>query len=168
MDSEERLEDYNLEAGRNYRYLRIPVSRPTTKIKYVRDDPKGNFEKFKKLEENLLALDFSPDNLETIHRILAAILLLGEVRFNDETEAELEEPEIVNKIANLLKLDEKKLQWSLLNYCIIVKGSAEKRRHSPDEARDARDVLASTIYNRLVDWIVNTINAKLSMGRAIL
>uniref|UniRef100_A0A182QQM6 non-specific serine/threonine protein kinase n=1 Tax=Anopheles farauti TaxID=69004 RepID=A0A182QQM6_9DIPT len=168
MDAEERLLDFSLEGGRNYRYLRISDAMSSDKLKYCRDDIAGNVKAFKEFEEQLLALEISQDILETIYRTLAAILLLGEVRFKEtEGMTELENFEVIGKIASLMQLDEKKFQWALLNYCVIVRGSAERRRHTADEARDARDVLAATIYSRLVDWITNTINQKLAFGRAI-
>jgi myosin III len=171
MDAEERLKDFYLEAGRQYRYLRIPEEYTRSRLNYVRDDPVGNTVKFKDFEQSLLALDISQDTLESIYKIFAAVLILGEVRFKEgdgDRRAALVDPRIVGYIAELLRVDEKKFQWSLLNYCLIIQGKVEKRKHTPDQARDARDVLAGTIYARLVDFIVNTINQKLAFNRAIL
>lgn len=171
MDAEERLRDFYLEGGRHYRYLRIPDVYIKSKLDYARDDYIGNTIKFKDFEQSLLALDFSQDTLDSIYKIFAAVLILGDVRFKEsdrDRKAAFVDPEIVGKVAELLRVDEKKFQWSMLNYCLIVKGNVEKRRHSADEARDARDVLAGTIYARLVDFIVNTINHKLAFNRAIL
>lgn len=171
MDTEERLKDFYLEGGRQYRYLRIPDEYTKSRLHYTRDDPVGNSVKFKDFELALLALDISQDVLESVYKILAAILILGDVRFKDsdvDRRAALVDPRIASYIAELLKVDEKKFQWSLMNYCLIVQGKIEKRRHSADQARDARDVLAGTIYARLVDFIVNTINQKLAFNRAIL
>lgn len=170
MDAEERLRDFYLEGGRHYRYLRIPDVYVKSRLNYIRDDPQGNAVKFKDFELALLALDISQDTLESIYKIFAAILILGDVRFKEgeHRKAALVDPEIVGKVAELLRVDGKKFQWALLNYCLVVKGNVEKRRHTADEARDARDVLAGTIYSRLVDFIVNTINQKLAFNRAIL
>ena len=71
-------------------------------------------------------------------------------------------------VADLLGIESKKFTWSLVNYCLIKKGAAVRKRHSCDEAKEARDVLANTIYQRLVDWIVNTINYKFSITRTLL
>lgn len=171
MDAEERLRDFHLEGGRHYRYLRIPETYYKSKLNHVRDDPLGNAAKFKDFEQALLALDISQDTLESTYKIFAAILILGEVRFKESTvdrKAALVEPDIVAEIAELLCVDDKKLQWSMLNYCLVIKGNVEKRRHTADQARDARDVLAGTLYSRLVDFIVNIINQKLAFNRAIL
>ncbi|KAG5675871.1 hypothetical protein PVAND_005739 [Polypedilum vanderplanki] len=170
MDAEERLNDFSLDGGRQYRYLRVPDKFTKSNLHFIRDDPLGNTLKFKDFEQALLALDISQDTLEEIYKILAAILLLGEVRFKDsETDrrAALVDPDIVNKIAPLLKIDAKKLSWAFVNYCILVQGDVEKRRMTTDQARDARDVLAGTLYSRLVDYVVNLINQKLAYNRAI-
>lgn len=171
MDAEERLRDFYLEGGRHYRYLRVPDTYSKSRLNHVRDDPIGNAIKFKDFELSLLALDISQDTLESIYKIFAAVLILGDVRFKDsdaDRKAALVDPQIVGTIADLLRVDEKKFQWSLLNYCLVINGNVEKRRHSADEARDARDVLAGTIYARVVDFITNTINQKFAFNRAML
>lgn len=71
-------------------------------------------------------------------------------------------------MAKLLQVEEKKFSWALVNYCIIEKGQAQKRHQSPEEAEEARDALARAMYSRLVDWLVNFTNMKLSFSRAVL
>ncbi|KAL7044663.1 hypothetical protein ACKWTF_002019 [Chironomus riparius] len=170
MDTEERLTDFNLESGRQYRYLRVPDTFVKSNLDFVRDDPLGNALKFKDFEQALLALDISQNTLVAIYKIFAAILILGDVRFKEcdnDRKAALEDPTLSEKIAKLLRLDEKKFQWALVNYCVFIQGNIEKRRMTPDEARDARDVLAGNLYSRLVDYISNLINQKLAYNRAI-
>jgi len=70
-------------------------------------------------------------------------------------------------VAEFLGLNSKKFIWALINYCLVVKGSAVHKKHTCEEAKDARDVLANTLYQRLVDWIINIINYKLSMTRSL-
>lgn len=172
MDAEERLNDFEMESGRHYRYLRIPQPTDKSKLNYVRNDPIGNVLKFKEFERALMAIEVSPDVIESIYRILAALLILGEVRYKEgetaSAKCEIEDPETAKKVARLLRVDEKKFHWSLLNYCYMQRGNCEKRHHKADEARDARDVLASTIYARLVDYIISMVNQKLAFSRAVL
>lgn len=133
MDAEERLKDFNLDSGRQYRYLRVPEKYFKSNLDFVRDDVLGNSLKFKDFEQALLALDVSQDTLDAIYKIFAAILILGEVRFKDseiDQKAALIDPEISNKIGSLLKIDEKKFQWALVNYCFVIQGRVEKRRMS--------------------------------------
>ena len=171
MEAAGKLDNFKLQAGRKYRYLRIPEEQQETKLSYFRDDAVGNVNRLKEFETHLLSIDFHQEQIDNIYEILAAILLLGEVRYKvgdgSSKVAELEEPEMAQRVAELLKVDEKKFQWALVNYCVVEKGTAERRRHTSDEARDARDVLAGTIYTRLVDWIINTIDHKLALGRAV-
>lgn len=169
MSKLEQLDALNLESGRNYRYLRVESEQLDCKLPYCRNDPEGNVAKFQEFEENLKLLDFDAGEIESIRKVLAAVLILGNVRFADDGKyATIETTDEVHKVAKLLEVDEKKFEWSLVNYCLIQGGLAEKRKHTNDEARDARDVLAGTIYSRLVDWIVNIINQKLAFSRAIL
>lgn len=169
MSKLNQLESLNLEPGRNYRYLRIESERLDSELPYCRNDEEGNVTKFQEFEENLKLMDFDTAQIESIRKILAAILILGNVRFAEDGKfAAIETTAEVQKVAQLLELDEKKFEWALVNYCLVQSGVAEKRKHTNDEARDARDVLAGTIYTRLVDWIVNIVNQKFAFGRAIL
>uniref|UniRef100_A0A1B0D4S9 Uncharacterized protein n=1 Tax=Phlebotomus papatasi TaxID=29031 RepID=A0A1B0D4S9_PHLPP len=168
MSSRNRLGDFMLDCGKKQRYLRIPESPGNTKIAHIRDNAEGNVEKFNQFEQYLRDFNLSDDQLTSIYSILAAILLLGEVRFREEEGvAELENPEMAARVARLLSVEEKKFLWALQNYCVVEKGTAERRRHTGNEARDARDVLAGTLFSRLVDWIVNTLNHRLTISRAI-
>lgn len=71
-------------------------------------------------------------------------------------------------MADLLGIDQKKFAWALTNYCVIRKGGPVRKRHSCEEAKECRDVLANTLYQRIVDWIVNTLNYKLTVTRTLL
>lgn len=164
-----RLNEFSLDANRSHRYLRVGGDQTKNKLKYVRDDPEGNVKKFKDIENHLLDLELSNEQIAEVYRILAAILVLGDVRYNEDGNkfAEIENPEVAQKVAALLKVDEKKFQWTLINYCVVKGGVAERRKHTCEEARDARDVLAATIYCRLVDYMINIINQKLAFSRAV-
>lgn len=163
------LNALSLDAGRKYRYLRIDDDKVETKLPYCRYDSSGNAAKFAEFESALKLMDFDEAQIQCIRKVLAAILILGNVRFKQDGKiAAIETMDEVLKVAKLLEVDEKKFEWALVNYCLIQSGAAEKRKHTIDEARDARDVLASTIYLRLVDWIVNILNQKFAFGRAVL
>uniref|UniRef100_W8BGP4 non-specific serine/threonine protein kinase n=2 Tax=Ceratitis capitata TaxID=7213 RepID=W8BGP4_CERCA len=168
MNSETLLKEYHLRNDRGYRYLRIPAEAQPTKLKYHRDDPIGNVEHYKRFESILQDLDFNHKQLETLRKVLAAILNIGNIRFRPSGKyAEVENTEMVTRIAELLRLDEKKYMWSLTNFIMVKGGIAERRQYTTEEARDARDAVASTIYCRLVDWIINKINMNLAFPRAV-
>lgn len=171
MKANNRLSEFELEDNRSYRYLRVPANLPNNS-QYIRDNPEKNVIKFHDVENALLDLEFEKEQLQSIYVIMAGILLLGEVQYsvgdNPTARATIENPAVVAKVAKLLKVDEKKFTWALTNYCIIKNGKAERRKHTVEEAKDARDCLAALLYSRLVDWVVNVINQKLAAGRAIL
>ncbi|XP_014478601.1 PREDICTED: neither inactivation nor afterpotential protein C isoform X2 [Dinoponera quadriceps] len=164
-----KLNIYNLPSGRRLRYLKITDKSTEKKRAFkIRNDPQNNALKFEELMEDLKFMDME-DQCETIWKVLAAILILGEIRFveGNNGEAELDNDEAADTVAELLGLDPKKFIWALVNYCLIVKRSAMRRKHTWEEAKEARDVLANTLYQRLVDWIVNNINYKLAMTRSL-
>lgn len=93
------MSDYSLSPGRKYRYLRIGDKASGNKRSFkVRNDPQGNSLHFNTLVEDLRAMEME-EHFDTIWKILAAILILGEVRFLDDNngEAEIENVETANK-----------------------------------------------------------------------
>lgn len=166
VSNEETRQTYHLQHNRSHRYLRVLENDTSTT---PRNNPEANISKFHELQEVFKEFDFAEEQIETIYRILAAILVLGEVKFKegDNDNAEIEDGEVEN-VALLLNVDDKKFSWSLMNYCLVNKGVAVRKQHTCDEARSARDVLANNLYCRLIDYIVSFLNHKLSYGRAIL
>ena len=172
LEASGNLRQYLLPQGRRMRYLRVYDSDSMSGRKRsfkVRNDPHGNARKFQHIKDCLKAMEME-EHCETIWRILAAVLNLGDVRFIEGNggEAEVHNIETAKSVAELLNIDVKKFTWSLCNYCVIKKGAAVRKRHTCDEAKEARDTLANTIYQRLVDWLVNNINEKLSVSRTLL
>ncbi|CAB3231368.1 unnamed protein product [Arctia plantaginis] len=168
IDAANRNNEKFLEKGRKHRYLRIS-DEPVKGMKGVRENSGNNVELYNEFINNLKTLDWEEEDITFLETILAAILVLGNVRFKDSKTgiAEIENPEEAKKVAKLLALDEVKFLWALLNYCLIESGSAVKRKHTTDEARDARDTLANALYKRLIDWMINLINSKLSFMRSV-
>jgi myosin III len=169
MEASNRLEELCLEKNRKHRYLRI-LDEPSKGVKGARETPEENVKSYNEFIESLKILDWEEEDIIFLETVLASILVLGNVRFKDSKSgsAEIENPEEAKKVAKLLSLEEVKFLWALLNYCLIESGTAVKRKHSTDEARDARDILAGTLYKRVIDWMINLINSKLSFMRSVL
>lgn len=166
--TEENQQKYYLLPDRSHRYLRITENDSSIT---TRNNPESNVHKFQEIQDILKDFDFSEEQIETIYKLLAAILLLGEMKFKKGTSniAEIDDgSELVETIASLLDVDAKKFGWSLTNYCVVNKGVAVRKRQTCDQARSSRDVLANNLYSRLVDYIVSFVNYKLSFGRIIL
>lgn len=168
LNAKNELPNYTLENHRSYKYLKVDQNEnKQTAPRYNQD---LNIKKFEDLQEVFRTFNFSEEQIDTIYNTLAAILLLGEINFKEgeADEAGIDNQEEVEKAARLLKVDEKKLCWSLINYCLVKKNVALKKVNDCNEAIRARDVLANNLYSRLVDYIIAVLNHKLSFGRAIL
>lgn len=88
-----------LENGQRYRYLRQVATPSGCNGFAVPSDPNNasnNSRQFESILTSLNDLEFGADNLETLKKMLAAILLLGEVRFRDGggNKAEVENPKV--------------------------------------------------------------------------
>ncbi|KAJ8867609.1 hypothetical protein PR048_031411 [Dryococelus australis] len=170
MEAEGRLGQYKLERGRRYNYLRTAKEEGGVECTCgPREESKENVWRFKQLRQHLASLDFEEEQVETMWCLIAAVITLGEIQFRDSGDkvAEVSNPEVASNAAWLLGVEEKKFIWALTNYCVVEKGTAARRRHSASQAAEARDALANGIYFRLVDWVVNVINLKLSFTRAV-
>ncbi|XP_076271174.1 STKc_myosinIII_N_like and MYSc_Myo21 domain-containing protein ninaC isoform X1 [Rhynchophorus ferrugineus] len=164
------VDRYKLRSNRNYRYLRIPDDTDIYTSNKPRDNIEKNVIKYKKIFSYMEEFEFSEEQICTFFSIVAAILNLGEIRFQeseDESCAVIENPHFAENVADLLEIDEKKFRWALTNYCLVKKGSVIRKRNTTDEARDTRDVLANNLYSRFVDYVVGIINEKLEIGKTI-
>lgn len=95
MEAAGELDKYFLEPGRKYRYLR--AEHTDDKIpKGPRETPEENVAKFQEIYQNLNDIEFDEIQMEIFSNVLAAILLIGEVKFDssDDNTAELANPEV--------------------------------------------------------------------------
>lgn len=104
LEASKSLKKYFLPSGRKLRYLRITDKNSEKKRAFkVRNDSQNNVIKFEELRECFKFMDME-EHCETIWKVLAAILILGEIRFveGNNGEAELDNNEIANRGKNLI------------------------------------------------------------------
>ncbi|KAF0290913.1 Neither inactivation nor afterpotential protein C [Amphibalanus amphitrite] len=153
-----KLGIYKLQKKDDYRFL--------PKHKFL--DPVDSAEKFKEAERTMDMLEISGDKQETVRKAMAAIILLGEVDFEDDGEGvTIVNKDVLNTVSYLLSVDEAKLVWSLEHRCRIVAGEAVKEAKTVEQARASRDALARLLYGRLVDSVVNWVNASFTLTRLL-
>ena len=107
-------------------------------------------------------LQFSSDAIESIWKMVAIILHLGNLEFStDESDnASLKGNELaIQRIAKMLNVGENDLSDALTTRVIAAAGQVMKRPHSLKEAETSRESFAKALYDRLFTWVVGHVNA---------
>lgn len=113
-------------------------------------------------------IGLSQGEQDNIFRMLAAILWLGNIHFqeNDDGNAMIADSSVTDFVAYLLEVDSASVNKALT--LRVVETSRGGRRGSiydvplnPAQAIAVRDALSKAIYNNLFDWIVDRVNVSL-------
>ncbi|SMN18848.1 similar to Saccharomyces cerevisiae YMR109W MYO5 One of two type I myosins [Maudiozyma saulgeensis] len=159
-------------ASENYRKI-FGVQKPE---QYVYTSRSGctsveNMDDEAEFQETLKAMNvigLSQDEQDQIFRMLAAILWIGNISFeeNEEGNAQVRDTSVTDFVAYLLQVDAQILIKALVER--VMETSHGMRRgsvyHVPlnvVQANAVRDALAKGIYNNLFDWIVDRVNVSL-------
>ncbi|GFO48953.1 myosin-viia [Plakobranchus ocellatus] len=124
-----------------------------------RDDKKD----FADIRSAMKVLMFKDSDLWEILKILAALLHLGNVQYNeielDNIEAtEIQDISYINKVARQLEVNAQSLIDALTTKTIFAKGESVTYTMSKAQSLDVRDAFVKGIYGRMFIWIVDKIN----------
>lgn len=75
MKADKKLGEYYLNANKNYNYLSPIVNAAASKL------PEENAQNYEEFEKNLKEMGTEENHLSSVRRLIAAILLIGEIQF---------------------------------------------------------------------------------------
>ncbi|CAH0678939.1 unnamed protein product [Chilo suppressalis] len=125
--------------------------------------------KLEALQLALTVLQVPPHMCEGLFKVLAAVLWLGNIQFQDvdgeRTTLAPEDAEAVDAVATLLGLAPPTAQRVLLERQINVRGNVTDIPLRLPEARENRHAMARALYSRTFAWLVRHVNSTSAPGR---
>ena len=112
-------------------------------------------------------LGISPDHRDKLWRIIAALLLLGEINFgpSDAAEASIADKGRVEQLCALIEVDHDAMVRALTIKMTKFGADWVQAPNTPARASELRHGFARSIYSTCFDWLVGQINRSLKLGQ---
>lgn len=165
---------YQLLSGANEDLLkRLNLSRDTHQYFYVKQgnaavvNTINDKNDYREVSTSLNTLQFSKQDQDTLWRVVAATLHLGNIEFeiDEEDKLRLKKTKGVDYVAELLQVKRSDLETALCERVIAARGDIMRKEHTITEAVFGRDAFAKAVYDTLFTWIVTKINAAIAVDK---
>ncbi|KAJ4830636.1 hypothetical protein Tsubulata_036747 [Turnera subulata] len=153
-------EKINLKSASEYKYLRQSNCYSINGV----DD----IQQFRVVMEALDIVHVSKDDQDSVFKMLAAVLWLGNVSFtvvDNENHVEPVADEALITVAKMIGCDVGDLKLALSTRKMRVGNDTIVQKLTLSQAIDTRDALAKSIYACLFEWLVEQINKSLAVGK---
>lgn len=154
--TEEEKAALSLRDAKEYTFL--------TKGGCVQCEGRDDAEDYKCISAAMKILTFSERQCQDVVKLLAAILHLGNVNFEANTQNNLDTCDVSKSkhfgvAASLLEVQKSSLANSLTHRSFMTNRERVTKPLSSEQASNCRDAVVKAIYNKLFIWIVEKINS---------
>lgn len=136
----------------SYNYLNVSTFNKINSI----DDAKL----FKETMDCFSHVGFSKEEINAILKMIAAVLLLGNLKFSQEPGGVgISNKETLKQVCELLQCDEEEMKKAFTINIRFVAGTEYPTPLSMQDASNYRDAFAKELYNKTFLWIIQKINS---------
>ncbi|KAG7174088.1 Myosin-IIIa-like [Homarus americanus] len=145
LEAEDKLLQYCLDKNKRDKHHYLSGAN------WSKSKSEANVAQFKKVVEGFKSLGFRDDELDSVYRILASIINLGDVDFyqtidkDNMEQAAVKNVEQIKIVSELLGIDPADLTEALTSNSVVTKGEIITRNNTVEEAISTRDAMAKAI-----------------------
>ena len=119
------------------------------------------------MHQSLHLLGFAEPVVKNIFGIVAAVLHLGNIKFddihhNDTTPCDIINEDLIPLIASLISVPREELKDGLIYYKKVIAGETMHLPMTEKQCIEGRDSMAKALYEQLFLWIVDKLNEKVN------